>query len=268
MYSFSPHTLTKEQQGQRSKALDAFWQKAKVERKTYLPLLKEQLKQKDVPEFFLYDGSMLLLELEDTAENRRTALQAVARCDLRDVDETTYLRQVHRLAVLGEDTTDAAFHVLEDPKFKAIIAEHALTLGQDFCLIIMLFPTDSKNWLHRAVKRLEVESNSEAQKSLLYLLWYAQTAESDDAIARFAKAGDKPAASRDFARKLAARSDKLTPKDKPVPSIKARSGKKTEGSIREARIKTMSHISDEALSDFDEETLRLIAIRREGAKSK
>src|SRR5438094_5127571 len=88
VYSFSPHMLTKEQQSQKSKTLDAFWQKAKAERKAYLPLLKEQLKEKDVPAFFLYDGSMLLLELADTAENRRIALQAVARCDLRDFDQT------------------------------------------------------------------------------------------------------------------------------------------------------------------------------------
>ena len=269
VYSFSPHLLTKEQQSQKSKTLDAFWQKAKAERKAYIPLLKEQLKERDVPGFFLYDGSMLLLELADTAENRRIALQAVARCDLRDVDQTTYLRQVHRLAVFGEDTTDAAFHILDDPKFQAIVPEHALTLGQDFCLIIMVFPTDSTNWLQRAVKRLDVETDAEAQKSLLHLLWYAQTSESDGAVAHFAKAAEKPAPSRDFARRLAARNDELLArKGNATASLKASTGRNAEASIRKARIKTMSRISDEALMDFDEETLKLIRIRLGGTELK
>jgi hypothetical protein len=234
--------------------------------KVYLPLLQQQLKEKDVPAFFLFDGSSLLLDLSDTAENRRIALQALARCDLRDVDRAVYLRQVHRLATLGADTTDAAFHILDDPKFKAIIPEHALTLGQDFCLITMLFPTDSANWLHRAAKRLEVETDPEAQKSLLYLLWYAQTSESDAAVAHFAKAADKPAASRDFARELAARNDKLLASI--APPGKASKVRQTEESIRKARVKTMSRISDEALGEFDEQTLKLITIRREGAQLK
>jgi hypothetical protein len=265
VYSFSPHSLTKEQQSQKSKILDAFWEKAKAERKAYLPLLQEQLKEKDVPAFFLYDGSMLLLELSDTPENRRIALQAVARCDLQDVDQTTYLRQVHRLAVFGEDTTDAAFHILDDPKFQASVPAHAFTLGQDFSLIIMLFPTDSTNWLQRAVKRLAVEPDPEAQKSLLYLLWYAQTSESDGAIAAFTKAADKPAPSRDFARQLAARNER---KSNGTGSSKASKGKQEEASIRKARVKTMSRISDEALMEFDKETLKLIAIRRGGHQSK
>jgi hypothetical protein len=246
--------------------MDAFWEKAKVQRKVYLPLLQEQLKATNVPAFFLFDGSRLLLDLSDTAENRRIALQALARCDLRDVDRAVYLRQVHRLATLGADTTAAAFHILDDPKFKAIIPEHALTLGQDFCLILMLFPTDSARWLQRATKRLEVETDPEAQKSLLYLLWYAQTGESDAAVAAFAKAADKPAASREFARQLAARNDTLLASVS--PHDKALKVKETESSIRKSRVKTLSRISDEALSEFDEETLKLILIRSKSAQPK
>lgn len=264
VYSFSPHALNKEEQSQKSDSLDAFWNRAKADRKTYIPLLKDQLKAKDVPAFFLYDGSMLLLELADTAENRRIALQAVARCDLRDVDRTAYLREVHRFAVAGEDTTDAAFHILDDPKFKAIIPEHALTLGQDFCLIVMLFPTDSTNWLQRAMKRLEIETDSEAQKSLLNLLWYSQTSASDDAIANFARATDKPEPNRVFARRLAGKNDELlAAKD----TSKASKVRQTEASIRKARMKAMRRISDEALIEFDEETFKLIATRR-GEKAK
>src|SRR5438034_1337686 len=84
VYSFTPHTLTKEEINRKSEVLDSFWRKAKSAPKIYLPVLKRELQRRDAPVFFLYDGSMLLLTLSDSAENRRLALQAIAKCDLRD----------------------------------------------------------------------------------------------------------------------------------------------------------------------------------------
>jgi hypothetical protein len=166
----------------------------------------------------------------------------------------------------GVDTTDAAFHILDDPKFKAFIPQHALTLGQDFCLILTLFPTDSAHWLKRAIKRLETEPDPEAQKSLVYLLWYAQLDESDAAIASFAEAADKPPASRDFARELSARNGKLLAEL--ARGAKALKASEAEASVRKARVRTLRRISDEALSEFDQETLKLIAIRSKAAHGK
>jgi hypothetical protein len=264
VYSFSPHTLTKEERDQKSRALDVFWNQAKTQRNTCVPILKGLLQRTNAPPFFLFDGSRLLLDLSNTTENRRIALQALARCDLRDVDGTVYLEDVHRLATTGADTTDAAFHILDDPKFKAFIPQHALTLGQDFCLILALFPTDSAYWLRRAINRLETEPDPEAQRSLLYLLWYAQVSESDAAVADFARATDKPAASREFAQQLAARNEKLL--TELASHGKAPKPHQSEISIRKARVKTLRRISDEALSEFDQETLNLIAIRSAHAK--
>jgi hypothetical protein len=59
-------------------------------------------------------------------------------CDLRDVQTKDYFYQVHHLATLGEDTTAAAFHVLEQPNFKIFVPQHSLTLGQNYVLIYLL----------------------------------------------------------------------------------------------------------------------------------
>ena len=254
VYSFRPHTLTGDQIDQKSKVLDVFWKKVKSGKSAYLPVLKSELQKPEAQPFFLYDGSMLLLQLSDTAENRRVALQAIARCDLRDIQPTEYLRQVHRLASMGENTAAAAFHILSDPKFQAIIPQHALTLGQNYSLIYMLLPTDDANWLRQAAKLLESEANVTAQKSLLLLLWYAQTKESDSAITDFAAIPGKPAASRDYARELLARKNKV-PREIVQPM-------QSEGSIRNARRKLMKRISDEALIELDEKTLQLVMKRR------
>jgi len=60
----------------------------------------------------------------------------------------------------------------------------------------------------------------------------------------------------------------LARKGNATASLKASTGRQAEASIRKARIKTMSRISDEALMDFDEETLKLIRIRLAGTELK
>ncbi len=58
-----------------------------------------------------------------------------------------YFFQVHRMATLNEDTTAAAFQILEQPDFKVFIPQHLLMLGQNYILIYMLLPTSQESWL-------------------------------------------------------------------------------------------------------------------------
>jgi hypothetical protein len=255
-YSFSPHELTSQQITEKSKAIDAFWARAKAQKNSFLPALRTELASVDAPPFFLYDGSMLLLSLSDTPADRRLVLKAIAHCDLRDVQPTEYFRQVHRLATLGEDSTEAAFHILGAPKFTVYIPQHALTLGQNYALIYMMLPVDPSCWIAPAISRLEVEMDSTAQKSLLLLIWYAQTKEADAIIAAWAAATDKPAASRDYARELLA-------KNSNAEFLALGSGlPQSVDSIREERRELMKRVSDEALIELDRKTAQLAAKRK------
>src|SRR5919198_3172594 len=106
------------------------------------------------------------------------------------------------MATLNEDTTAAAFRVLEQPNFRVIIPQHALTLGQNYVLVYLLLPTDRDYWVHPAIDRLKTETNETAQKSLILLLWYAQTDAADRAIDAFAANLSKPSAAREYARQV------------------------------------------------------------------
>ena len=255
-YSFSPHELTSQQISEKSGVLDAFWARAKARKDVYLPVLRSELARADTRPFFLYDGSMLLLSLSDTPSDRRVALKAIARCDLRDVQHTEYFRQVHRLATLGEDTTEAALHILGEPKFTAFIPQHALTLGQDYALVYMVLPVDPARWLALALSRLAAETDPTAQKSLLLLAWYAQTREADAAILALAAATDKPAASREYARGLLARNSNAGL----LATVMALF--RSEKSLRAQRRELMKRVSDEALIELDQKTAQLAAKRK------
>ncbi len=65
-YSFEPHKLAEDGLKDHSAILDQFWTRAKSNRSEFLPLLRQELADFGNPPFFLYDGSMLLLQMSDT----------------------------------------------------------------------------------------------------------------------------------------------------------------------------------------------------------
>ena len=255
-YNFQPHLLSNQQITEKSAALDQLWTKAKNERSQYIPALRQELSDFKNPIFFFYDGSMLLLSLSDTPADRKIALAAMARCDLRDVQAKDYFLQVHRMASLNENTTAAAFHVLEEPKFTVFIPQHVLTLGQNYVLIYLLLSTDQDYWLQPAMDRLKTERDETAQRSLLLLLRYAQTDAADQAMSVFAADASKPSSSRTYAQELVHRKDKIGSKERTQASAS------TEASLRQQRRERLKGVSDEALIDLDDYTVRLIAKRK------
>jgi hypothetical protein len=255
-YNFQPHLRSNQQITEKSAALDQLWTRAKAEPSLYIPALRQELGDFKNPIFFLYDGSTLLLSLSDTPADRKIALAAMARCDLRDVQAKDYFLQVHRMASLSEDTTAAAFHILEQPKFTVFIPQHVLTLGQNYALIYLLLPTDMDYWIQPAINRLKTETDETAQKSLLLLLWYAQTEAADKAVSAFAGDASKPSVSRTYANELVHRKDKIGVKDRAEALVAS------EPSLRQKRRERLKAVSDEALIDLDDYTLTLVAKRK------
>jgi hypothetical protein len=256
-YSFEPHLLSHNEQVAKSAVLDKFWSDAKAQRSAYVSALRVELADFHNPPFFLYDGSMLLGTLSDTHDDRVIELAAIAHCDLRDLQQREYFLQVHRMAGLGEDTTAAAFHLLDDPKFQVLIPEHALTLGQDYVLVYLLLPTDERFWIQPSIDRLSTEKNEVAQKSLITLLWYAQNSAADKAIADFAGDTTKPDANRKFAQQFAQRKSLGAKVGGEVLSLGS-----SEEALRKKRRERMKSVSDEALIDLDRYTIAINAKRK------
>lgn len=256
IYDFQPHNLTKAQIAEKSLILDQFWAKAKSQPDAYASGLRRELADFANSPFFLFDGSQLLLTLSKDSGDRKIVLAAIAHSDLRDLQWKDYFLLVQYMAAQGEDTTAAAFHILAEPKFQVFIPEHYLTLAQDYCLVYMLLPSTQDFWLQPAIERLHGENDVTAQKSLLLLLWYAQTSRSDKALGEFSNGPGKPQASKDYANALIHRKDSVDPK------MVTAAGTASEDSLRQARRERLKAVSDEALIDLDEYTAKIMAKRR------
>ena len=251
LYSFEPRALSGAERAAKSAQLDAFWQRAKANSKAQLPWLRKAVANDAVSAFFHYDGAKLLLSLSSDQADQQLALQSIAQSDLRSLQHTDYLRTVQSLGAKGLDTRAAAFNILGTPDFKAFIPQHALTLGQDYALIVMLFPMPEAQFVGDLVQRLAHTTEPTAQKSLALALWYTQLPEARASLKQLSTSPQTEAALRSHVNGLLAR--------KVPTSVQV---KDSEAQLRAARRARMSQaISDEALLDFDQLTGQLLRLQ-------
>jgi hypothetical protein len=245
-YNFLPREIDDKAIEAKSKELDAFWNDVKARGPQGLEELRQELRRPDLPVFFNYDGAKLLLSLSKTREDRRLALTAIGRAELRDVQWNDYFFTVHALAVDGFDTSDAALKILDENNFKVFVPQHALTLGQDFCLLYLLLPTDESFYLDKLVRRLSEEKRTTALKSILLVLGYSVTSKGDDAIKRFAEDNAKPEEPRAYAGKIMHTTKSMA--QAPRAGL-AFSSYKT---LKAGRRKLLARVSDEALYELED----------------
>lgn len=263
LYDFHPPELEDEARAQKSRALDEFWQRCELDPGACLPRLRAELRASRNPPFFFYDGAKLLMKVSPRPDDKRLALRALPRADLRDLAPMDYLATVHALAVEGFDTTDAAFHVLGTPDFAVEVPPRGVQIGQDYALLFMLVPTDERFYLPRAIARLDIERDETALGSLLLLVWYAGTDEGDAAIERVAETGPT-ARIRAYAAGMKDRTSTLRTDPRVGDLIRMnfpRLEAPTPAHIREMRRVALNRISDDALLKFDALT---IVLRRAG----
>jgi hypothetical protein len=254
IYDFAPSKVTDQVRQSKSKEMDAFWTEIKAHQETELPLLRHELVDTSNPPFFFADGSGLLLALSQSAEDEKLIAGALARVDMADFQSRQYLNEVHSLAVHGTDVTAAALHMLDDPGFQVFLPEHgAYRLDQAACLQVSLLPLKNEIWLPGVLQRIKSERNETAVKSLLLLLFYAQTDESDRVIAQFASDASVDSKIREFARSIVKHEKEIGIGKSPSPA--------QELKLREQRRKRMQAISDEAMDDMNELTEKIAQAR-------
>jgi hypothetical protein len=254
LYGFSPAKVTAEQRESKSAEMDGFWKEVKANQATELPLLRKELQDTTNPAFFFADVSGLLLALSQSPEDEKLVAASLVRIDFQDFQSRQYLYLVHSLATRGIDVTAAALHMLDDARFEVYLPEHgAYRLDQAACLLEALLPLPEAAWVSRAVTRLENERDETASRSLLLLLFYAQTEEADRTIRSIADNANKPQPERDFARTILKHERELGLGNQPSHSV--------EVQLREERRKRMAGISDEAMDDLQDLTTKIARAR-------
>lgn len=254
VYDFSPSKITAEQRERKSAEMDSFWKEINSHKESDLPLLKKELQDDSNPAFFFADGSSLLLSLSQSAEDEVLVARCLARINFDDFQSRQYLYEVHGLATKGIDVTAAAFHMLDDPKFEVYLPEHgAYRLDQAACLLEALLPLPEGVWLPVAMRKIKDERNATALRSLVLLLYYAQTDDADASLRSIVANPNVSKDERDFTITVLKHERQLGMGKQP--------SRPREIEIREQRRRRMFGVSDEAMDDLEDLTQKLAQAR-------
>lgn len=160
--------------------MDDFWNKVRSDTTKYINELRTELQINGNPKFFYFEGGQLLLSLSTNISDKKIVLDAVLKCDLADIDRGTFVATLNYLAKSNLNTTEAALKILDDKEFKFIIPEHAFYFSQGYCLTYSLLPTKTEFYLEAITKRFVEEKDMTARKSIVTLLWFANSCRGND----------------------------------------------------------------------------------------
>ncbi len=254
LYDFHPAQLTDARRDKKSAEMDVFWKDVKARPDAMLPLLRVELRDAPAGSFFLTDGSELLISLSKTPADEQLAADALARTDLRDTQPGSYFYAVHGLACDGADATKAALHILDDPKFRVSVPQHAMLLDQSSALMFTLLCMKDDAWAKAAAERFATEKDTNAKLALVSVLSYDQTNGADAVLKEIAADSSQP----ENVRKAAQGSlDQAQQAVKILLPVK--------GTIAEIRVRQrLRAVSDEAIDDVQEMTRKIAQLRAKG----
>ena len=121
IYNFKPSRTSSKDQDLKSAEMDALWASVDKAPKTYLPLLRKELKKEEQNPFFRYDGAQLLLKHSQSSEDLQLAADSIGRTDLEDISPNVYFRSTHLLATQGANVCSCVDKILSDNRFKVFI---------------------------------------------------------------------------------------------------------------------------------------------------
>lgn len=121
------------------------------------------------------------MSLSKSKDDKIIAANAVAKCDLADVDRREYVTTLNRLASEGINVTTGAVKILNDTSFGFAIPQHAMNFSQDLCLTYMLLPENREFYIDTLVVLFK-SAPPRSQESIIKTLWFAYSCKGDSLI--------------------------------------------------------------------------------------
>jgi hypothetical protein len=251
IYNFSPSKMTKSEQEKKLPALDGLWNNVKSDTAKNLPLLRNELNATKHNPFFYYDGAILLLSLSKNDNDKNIAANAIAKCDLADIDRKEYVTTLNGLSNAGINVTKAAVRILNDTSFTFFLPQHVIYFRQGDCLTYMLLPQKKEFYVDTLISMFR-SVNHNSQKSILYTFWYAYTCEGDSLINAVIQ-------DRTISKEISTYAKELMVPPSLTDDIKKRLKAMSKNQVDELRRKALQRFSDEAM---DELTISTLALRK------
>jgi hypothetical protein len=277
-YGFRPSQLSPEQKGAKVRSLDAFWALVKAGGPDAVDCLRSMIRADSSDGYFAFNASSLLASLDRSPDSLAVVELGLARTNLDEIDVAAYIRMVVGLIHLHRDVERLGQKYLRHPKVDTRIAQHGgMLLDRDGGGVIIYgsLPTATADrYLAAALrfpepyarataaKLLALNLTAQALRALKTFPWMSLKPADRKIIEQFVKrrpsaaaaSGTKPR--RDVLAALAriptygeAFSGFASDEELVASGIRSLEARDLD-SLRDARRRSITGISDEALGEY------------------
>lgn len=177
-YNFKPSKLTEAERQAKSAAMDKVWSKAKENREELLPCLRDLIEARTQDPFFRFDASNLLIQIDQSAEAKKTLIKTYAEVDLADVSLRYWMPYIAVLGYEGFDTSAAGENWLKYPNPEYHLPQHGtLSVNKEIGALIIYGSMDEAI-ATPALARIAAQENHPGREIALRLLMQQATPES------------------------------------------------------------------------------------------
>jgi len=181
VYGFKPSQLTDSLKNGKNNDLDLFWNTAHNNPKAAAPCLQTMIENENKDQYFCYDASMLLLQLDTTGKYHQTVIDGLKKCDLEELQLEPYLQICFYLGKKGFDVSDLAVKLISAPNASVYLTEHVITLSA-IDASIFLFNSMPTETAEKVLTTAILNGNSTAKHNASVLLNLLSTDSGDSLL--------------------------------------------------------------------------------------
>ncbi len=177
-YNFKPSKLTYEQQTAKSAEMDVVWNKVKADKEELVPCLMRAMNKSDANNFFVFDASNLLFDIDKSDDTKRILVQSYSKVDLEDVNLAYWTRVIGALGFEGFDTTNAGENWLKSSVDGYYLPQHGTRKVTKFIGSLAIYGSMDEKFATPALVKLASDEKHPARETAIVLLMLQATPES------------------------------------------------------------------------------------------
>lgn len=190
-YGFRPSKLDQAASAAKSKEMDTIWKAVEQDPATLAPCLKQALAQPTEDNWFLFDGSQLLVSVDHSRDAKLRLMDGLTRVSLDDVDLRSWVGTASAMGLEGFDTSALGSRWLAYPAASYFLPEHAYQVDRENGAMF-IFGTLDETFATPTLIALSRTSTGEIKNIVVQLLMSQATPEALRAVAHLDLKGLSP----------------------------------------------------------------------------
>ena len=197
-YNFKPSKLTDAERTVKSKKMDIVWATVKDDQKSFLPCLRAEIASPPENTFFRFDASGLLIQYDQSADAKKTLIQAYSEVDFADIDLRYWMPYVTKFGYEGLDTSAAAGAWLRYPDPGYYLPEHGAIKIDKETGALMAYGSMDEAIATPALATIAARAEHPGRETAIRLLMQQATPESFTELKKIDASGLSPRTTADL----------------------------------------------------------------------